>query len=103
MEIIVRIIQDINRHLNLGLYLLVDSNNILVNSLVLGRKVMEFSSEQSLELYLQLTELLRISKSWSMHSLAGKTNVADTIRGQIYSKFNFDINRHYKISKYGSI
>lgn len=101
MEIIVHTIQDLNRFLNLGIYLLVDADKIMLNSLTLGKNLLEFNSDQTLELYQSMVELKRLLTSWSVNSSVGKTNQAEYLRGQISLAYKFDIKQHYHPKKYG--
>lgn len=102
MEIVVHIIKDLNRYLNLGIYLLVDSQKIMVLSLTLGRILREYNSSDSLNLYKDLTELKRLLTSWHNYYCRGLQNTAGQVAGQIYANYNFDINKHYEEKKYGT-
>lgn len=101
MEIFVHIIKDLNRFLNLGLYILVDSDRIMVNSLTTGQNILEFNSAQTMDLYTALTTLKTYITSWSNNSNLGRVNAANSIRGTIYAHYKFDINNHYQEKKYG--
>lgn len=101
MEIIVHTIKDLNRFLNLGIYLLVDSRQIVLLSLTLGKALKEYNSTCTLELYQDLVELKKMLTSWSIHYSKGMENAANMIKGQIHAKYNFDITKHYHPKKYG--
>lgn len=101
MEIFVHIIKDLNRYLNLGLYILVDSDKILVNSLATGQNLLEFNSSQTMDLYHALQDLKSKITHWVYQVELNKPATAASIRGQIYANFKFDINKHYQPKKYG--
>ena len=103
MEIIVHTIKDLNRYLDLGIYLLVDAQKTLVLSLTTGLPLFELASVDTLTLYNKLIELKRLVSSWELHCSQGHKNTASVIRGQIYANYQFDINNHYHIKKYGLI
>ena len=100
MEIIVHIIKDLNRFLNLGLYILLDSDKICLMSLKLGCSIKDFSATTSLELYSYLTQLKNLITSWHLNSSLGKTAAANANRRHICVHYNFDITKHYYLSKY---
>ena len=101
MEVFVHIIKDLNRFLNLGLYILVDSDRICLSSLSIGVILKEFPCSATLEFYDYLTNLKRQITSWSNYSSLGNEHTAHTLRGQIYVEYKFDIEKHYKPSRYG--
>ena len=101
MEIIVHIIKDLNRYLNLGLYILVDSDRICLASLTLGAILKEISSASTLEFYQYLTDMKKQITSWSNNYSLGKEKTAHTIRGQIFVSYKFDIEKHYNPQHYG--
>ena len=91
MEIIVHIIKDLNRFLNLGIYLLVDADKILLLSLATNSVLREYPSASTLDLYNDLTELKRMISRWSAEQSTGRVNAANYLKGQIYMKYRFDI------------
>lgn len=101
MEIIVHTIKDLNRYLDLGIYLLVDSNKSIVLSLTTGLPLFELASVDTLTLYTKLMELKRMISAWELHTSQNHANTASVIRGQIHANYQFDILQHYKIKKYG--
>ena len=101
MEIFVHIIKDLNRFLNLGLYILVDSDRICLVSLSIGAILKEFPCSSTLEFYDYLTHLKKQITSWSNYYSLSKENTAHTLRGQIYVEYKFDIEKHYKPVRYG--
>lgn len=101
MEVFVHIIKDLNRYLNLGLYILFDQDRILVNSLNYGINLLEFNSAQTIDLYNALQDLKQKITSWDLKNSTGKNTLASVVRGQIYNNYKFDIVKHYQISKYG--
>ena len=103
MEIIVHTIKDLNRYLNLGLYILVDSDRVCLCSLVLGESLLTMPSASTLEFYHSLMELKRQITSWDINRMKGREKTAHTIRGQIFVNYKFDIEKFYKLRKYGSI
>lgn len=102
MEIIIHIIKDLNRYLNLGLYILVDSDKICLSSLTIGAILKEMPSASSLEFYSYLMELKRQIHSWDLSRMNGRENTAHVIRGQIFVNYKFDIEKHYQLKKYGN-
>lgn len=102
MEIIVHIIKDLNRFLNLGIYLLVDADKIMLLSLATNSVLREYPSVSTLDLYNDLIELKRMISRWSTEYSTGRENAANHLKGQIYMKFRFDINNHYQLKKYGN-
>lgn len=102
MEIIVHTIKDLNRFLNLGLYILVDSDKICLISLSIGLVLKEFPSSDTLTFYQYLLELKRLIVSWDMHRTNNRVNTTNVVRGQIYTSYRFDIDKHYKLNKYGN-
>lgn len=102
MEVFVHIIKDLNRFLNLGLYMLVDSDRIMINSLSTGQNILEFNSSQTMDLYLSLVELKRLITSWSHQISLNKEHTASVMRGTIFTNYKFDINKHYQPKKYGN-
>lgn len=102
MEIIVHIIKDLNRFLNLGIYLLVDADKIMLLSLATNSVLREYPSFSTLDLYNDLTELKRMISRWSIEYSTGRENSANYLKGQIYMKFRFDITNHYQLKKYGN-
>lgn len=102
MEIIVHTIKDLNRFLNLGLYILVDSDRICLSSLSIGAVLKEMPSVSTLEFYNYLLELKRMITSWDLNRMNGRDKTAHTIRGQIFVNYKFDIEKYYKIRKYGN-
>lgn len=101
MEIIVHTIKELNRLLNLGLYILLDSDRICLSSLTIGAILKEMPSGSTLEFYRYLVELKRQITSWDLNRMNGRDKTAHTIRGQIFVNYKFDIEKHYKLSKYG--
>ena len=101
MEIIVHTIKDLNRYLNLGLYILVDSDRICLSSLTIGAILKEMPSASTLEFYQYLTDMKKMITSWSNNYSLGKEKVAHTIRGQIFVNYKFDIEKHYNPQRYG--
>lgn len=101
MEVFVHIIKDLNRCLNLGLYILVDSDRIALCALTPSCILKEFPCSATLEFYDYLITLKKQITSWSNNSELGRENTAHTIRGQIFVAYKFDINKHYKLSRYG--
>lgn len=101
MEIIVHTIKDLNRYLDLGIYLLVDSQKTLVISLTSGQILIELASVDTLTLYTKLIELKRLINSWELHTSQNHVNTASVVRAQIHANYQFDIQKHYKIKKYG--
>lgn len=102
MEILVHLISDLNRYLNLGLYVTFDGRNIHLNTLSQGRILLDVDARQSLLFYQKLTDLKRLITSWNNHLYAGKPNTAVRIQQQIYSDYHFDISKHYQLQKYGT-
>lgn len=102
MEIVVHLISDLNRYLNLGLYLMVDGRSLILTSLTNGKSLLCLNSSQSLELYKKLDNLKRLITSWSHHVSLEHKNVADKLMHQIYFEYNFDITKHYELKKYGN-
>lgn len=102
MEIIVHTIKDLNRFLNLGLYILVDSDRICLSSLSIGAVLKAMPSVSTLEFYNYLLELKKMITSWDLNRMNGRDKTAHTIRGQIFVNYKFDIEKHYKLSKYGN-
>lgn len=102
MEIIVHIIKDLNRFLNLGIYLLVDADKIMLLSLATNSVLREYPSVGTLDLYNDLTELKRMISRWSAEYSTGRENSANYLKGQIYMKYRFDITNHYQLKKYGN-
>lgn len=102
MEILVHIIKDLNRFLNLGLYILVDSDRICLSSLSLGVILKEMPSASTLDFYNYLMELKRQITSWDLNRMNGREKTAYSIRGQIFIGYKFDIEKHYKLPKYGN-
>ena len=101
MEIIVHIIQDLNRTLDLGLYVLMDGQRICLASLSKGLILLELPATSTLEFYQALIELRRKISSWELRSSNNQVNMRNNIAGQIYMAYKFDINKHFKIPKYG--
>ena len=101
MEIIVHTIKDLNRYLDLGIYLLVDAQKSLVISLTTGQILIELASCDTLTLYEKLMELKRMITSWELHTSQNHANTSNVVRGQIHANYQFDIVKHYKIKKYG--
>lgn len=83
MEIIVHTIKDLNRYLNLGLYILVDSDRICLSSLSIGAILKEMPSVSTLDFYDYLIELKRMITSWDLNRMNGRDKTAHTLRGQI--------------------
>lgn len=102
MEVFVHIIRDLNRFLNLGLYILVDSSTIMVNSLTLNANLLSFNASQTMDCYLALMDLKQKITSWANNNMMERYNVAAKIQGQIFVTFKFDISKHYEIKKYGN-
>lgn len=100
MEIFVHTIKDLNRYLNLGLYILVDSDKICLSSLTIGTILKEMPSVSTLEFYQYLLELKRQITSWDLNRMNGRDKTAHAIRGQIFVNYKFDIEKHYKLSRY---
>lgn len=101
MEVFVRIIQDLNRTLDLGLYVLVDSNRICLLSLSKGIILIELPSSSTLDFYLALIDLKNKITSWHNNYMLDKTHVFNNIAGQIYMSYKFDISKHFILKKYG--
>lgn len=101
MEIIVRIIQDLNRTLDLGLYVLMDSNRICLLSLSTGTLLIELPSNSTLDFYLSLVDLKNKITSWHNNFMCNKPHVVNNLAGQIYMSYKFDISKHFKLKKYG--
>ena len=102
MEIFIHIIKDLNRYLNLGIYLLVDADKIMLLSLATNSVLREYPSVSTLDLYNDLTELKRMISRWSTEYSTGRENAANYLKGQIYMKYRFDITNHYHPKKYGT-
>lgn len=102
MEVYIHLISDLNRFLNLGLYLMADGQSLILTSLTTGNPLLCLNSKQSLDLYQKMTELKRLITSWSTHVSSGRKNVADRIQQQIYFEYKFDIANHYQPKKYGN-
>ena len=102
MEVFVHIIKDLNRYLNLGLYILVDSSTIMVNSLTLNVNILSFNASQTMDCYLALMDLKQKVTSWSTNNMMERYNAAAKIQGQIFVTYKFDIANHYEIKKYGN-
>ena len=102
MEIIVHTIKDLNRYLDLGIYLLVDAQKILVISLTTGTILIELASSDTLTLYTKLVELKKMITSWEFHTSQGHANSSSVLRGQISANYQFDIVKHYHLKKYGN-
>lgn len=103
MEIIIHTIQELNRCLNLGIYLLVDSRNIVLMSLTTGQALVTLNSAQTLDMYQYLVKLKEKVTQWNYCVMQDKQNSASVIRGQIYNTYNFDVLQHYQFKKYGQI
>ena len=101
MEIIVHIIKDINRYTDLGIYLLVDPQRLILLSLTTGLPLLEIPSADTLTLYTMMVELKRLITSYELYCSQGRQNMAASIRGQISMAYQFDIAKHYKLKKYG--
>ena len=101
MEIIIHIIQDLNKSLDLGLYVLMDGNRICLMSLAKGIMLLDYPASATLDFYHALVELRRMISSWEFRSSNGQLNTMNNIAGQIYTVYKFDINKHFKIRKYG--
>ena len=102
MEIIKHIIKDLNRFIDLGIYLLIDSDRIMLLSLATNTVLREYPSASTLDLYNDLTELKRMISRWSTEISTGRENAANYLKGQIYMKYRFDITNHYHPKKYGN-
>lgn len=102
MEIVISLISELNRHLNLGVYVTFDSKSIHLNSLNEGRILLAMNARQSLEFYQAIVELLRLIKSWYNHVLTERTITAAQVAQTIFVKYNFDITKHYQLQKYGN-
>lgn len=102
MEIIVATIKDLNRYLNLGLYILLDSERICLMSLSLGSVMKSFPATTSLELFNYLSELKRQITFWDLNRCLGRFQTSYKIRNDIKVHYRFDIDKHFKYPKYGT-
>lgn len=102
MEIIVHIIKDLNRFLNLGLYILLDSERICLMCLSSKDVMKSFPATTSLDLYNYLSELKKLIVSWDNNRMLGKFQVAYTLRRHIMTHYRFDIDKHFNYQKYGT-
>lgn len=102
MEIIVATIKDLNRFLNLGLYILLDSERICLMCLSSKEVLKSFPATTSLELFNYLSDLKKLITSWDNNRLLGKFQTAYTIRRHIMTHYRFDIDKHFNYNKYGT-
>lgn len=102
MEIVISLISELNRHLNLGVYVTFDGKSIHLNSLNEGRILLAMNARQSLEFYQAIVELLRLIKSWNNYVLTERPITAAKVAQTIFVKYNFDITNHYQLQKYGN-
>lgn len=102
MEIFSYLISDLNRHLDLSLILITDGRIIQVVSMNYGIQLLELNCSQTLDLYQALTELKRYITSYFNHYSLDKKATAGKIQQTIFIKYNFDIEKHYKLQKNGN-
>ena len=102
MEIIVATIKDLNRFLNLGLYILLDSERICLMCLSSKEVLKSFPATTSLELFNYLSDLKKLITSWDNNRLLGKFQTAYSIRCHIMTHYRFDIDKHFNYNKYGT-
>lgn len=102
MEIYIHIIADLNRFLNLGLYITFDGRSIHLNTLNEGKILLAMNAKQNLDFYLKLVELKNLISRWSNNLSLGKTHLCARIAQQIYLEYNFSIENNYQVQKYGT-
>lgn len=102
MEFFIHLISDLNRYLNLGLYVTFDGRSIHLNSLSQSKIILAMNAKQSFEFYQSLVELKRLITSWSNRYSLGQLQTAAKIAQTIYLQYNFNIEEHYQTQKYGT-
>lgn len=101
MEVFCHLLSDLNRHLDLALALTTDGRTISLMSMNYGIQLLEMNCKQTLELYQKLTELKSYITSYFNHYCLNQKNTATRVQQTIYIKYNFDIEKHYKLQKNG--
>ena len=103
MEIIVHTIKDLNRFLDLGLYVIMDSTTLALASLAKNPVLYVCPASDTLKFYQSLQDLKKLIVNWSNNRSLNREAVAAKYEHEIYMKYNFNIVEHYKLSKYGNI
>lgn len=104
MQIIVHQLKRLNRYLNLGLYIIIDCDRLVLMSLTNGTMIRSFASSETLDFYKYLVELDRYVSTWSVLSISEKCEARKAVtRSQILQNYKFDIYKHYNVKKYGDI
>lgn len=102
MEIFSHLISDLNRHLDLSLILITDGRIVQVVSMNYGIQILEMNCSQTLDLFKALTDLKNYLTSYFNSYSLNKKIMAGKIQQTIFIKYNFDIEKHYKLQKNGN-
>lgn len=81
---------------------MVDSRKLLLMSFERKLPLIQMNSDQTMEFYHALRKLDELVVSWWYNYAAGRDVVSAKIKQQIYTHYNFDVEKYYEVKKYGN-
>lgn len=99
MEIIIGLLQDLNRHFKHKLTIMLDGNTIIL--VFFGQNnLLRYKS--SYDLYKALSRLKELVSSYTNCCISTNSQrEIEYITKSIYRDYNFDINEYFELQKYG--